>query len=76
MPKLSQLEIWYYSDYNFMTGIRATLTNGVQSPIFKTNGHQNGPITLQLDEKKQIKTLAVRSAEDGVYGLKMADVEK
>lgn len=38
MVKLSKLEIWYYQDYNFMTGIRATLSNGARSPIFRTAG--------------------------------------
>jgi hypothetical protein len=38
MVKLSKLEIWYYQDYNFMTGIRATLSNGTRSPIFRTAG--------------------------------------
>ena len=38
MVKLSKLEIWYYKDYNFMSGIRATLSNGQQSPIFRTAG--------------------------------------
>ena len=28
MVKLAKLEIWYYSEYNFMTGVRATLSNG------------------------------------------------
>ena len=38
MVKLSKIEIWYYQDYNFMTGIRATLSNGARSPIFRTAG--------------------------------------
>ena len=56
-----------------MTGIRATLTNGQKSPIFKTSGDQNGPITLQIDEKTRVHKLAIRSEEDGVYGMKMID---
>ena len=36
--KIVKIEIWYYSDYNFMTGVRVTLSNGRQSPIFKTPG--------------------------------------
>ena len=26
--KLTKIEIWYYSEHNFMTGVRATLSNG------------------------------------------------
>ena len=26
--KITKVEIWYYSDYNFMTGVRVTLSNG------------------------------------------------
>ena len=36
--KITKVEIWYYSNYNFMTGVRVTLSNGRQSPIFKTTG--------------------------------------
>lgn len=77
MVKVSKLEIWYYSEYNFMTGIRATLSNGHQSPIFKTiTGEQNGPITLHLDENKRVKILSIRSRQDGVYGLKISDKQR
>ena len=74
--KLAKIEIWYYSEYSFMTGIRVTLSNGRESPIFKTSGEQNGPITLQIDQKAKAKTLAVRSEEDGVYGVKISDKEE
>ena len=73
MVKLTKLEIWYYSEYNFMTGVRATLSNGQQSPIFKTTGEQQGPIAMTIDPNKRAKTLAIRSREDGVYGLKITD---
>ena len=49
MVKLTKIEIWYYPEYNFMTGVRATLSNGLQSPIFKTTGEQSGPLTLLID---------------------------
>ena len=49
MVKLAKLEIWYYSEYNFMTGIRVTLSNGEQSPIFKTAGEQCGPVVMNID---------------------------
>ena len=55
-----------------MTGIRATLSNGLQSPIFRTAGDQQGPIALHLDRTKRPTTLGVRSQEDGVYGLKVS----
>ena len=74
--KITKVEIWYYSNYNFMTGVRVTLSNGRQSPIFKTTGEQNGPITLHADIKRTSSTLAIRSREDGVYGLKMEDKNK
>ena len=32
-----------------------------------------GPIELNLDPSKRAKTLAIRSREDGVYGLKITD---
>ena len=73
MVKLVKIEIWYYSEYNFMTGVRATLSNGQQSPIFKTTGEQSGPAVLNIDANKRAKTLAIRSREDGVYGLKITD---
>ena len=73
MVKISKIEIWYQSPYNFMTGVRATLSNGEQSPIFKTAGDDFGPVTLKLDQKRKEKTLAIRSREDGVYGLKVTD---
>ena len=73
MVKLTKIEIWYYSEYNFMTGIRATLSNGLQSPIFKTTGEQSGPLTLLIDQQNGVETLGVRSREDGVYGLKISD---
>ena len=74
LVKLTKIEIWYYSEHNFMTGVRVTLSNGQQSPIFKTTGELNGPIVLQLDTSIRAKTLAVRSKEDGVYGLKIDDI--
>ena len=76
MVKISKIEIWYYSEYNFMTGVRATLSNGAQSPIFKTTGEVFGPVTLNLDQKRNAKSLAIRSREDGVYGLKVTDKHK
>ena len=27
--KITKVEIWYYSNYNFMTGVRVTLSNGL-----------------------------------------------
>ena len=76
MVKIVKIELWYYSEYNFLTGVRATLSNGEQSPIFKTTGEQNGPITLHIDQNKRVRTLAIRSHEDGVYGLKVTDKHK
>lgn len=73
MVKLSKLEIWYYQDYNFMTGIRATLSNGARSPIFRTAGEQSGPIVMHIEQTKRAKTLGIRSREDGVYGLRIND---
>lgn len=76
MFKLSKIEIWYYPEYNFMTGIRATLSNGKKSPIFKTNGEQAGPFTMSIDGNKRPKMLAVRSQEEGVYGLRVTDKDR
>ena len=73
MVKLVKLEIWYYSDYNFMTGVRATLSNGEQSPIFKTSGEQMGPFTMEIPQDRRAKKLSIRSEEDGIYGLNLAD---
>ena len=70
---MTKIEIWYYSEHNFLTGVRVTLSNGKQSPIFKTTGELNGPIMLLINPNKKLKTLAVRSNEDGVYGLKIED---
>lgn len=77
MIKLSKLEIWYYSEFNFMTGVRVTLSNGCQSPIFKTiTADQNGPVSLCLDENRRVRTISIRSRQDGVYGLKITDKNK
>ena len=76
MVKLAKLEIWYYSEYNFMTGIRVTLSNGEQSPIFKTAGEQCGPVVMNIDQTRRAKTLGIRSREDGVYGVQMIDKNK
>ena len=73
MVRLTKIEIWYYSEHNFMTGVRVTLSNGQQSPLFQTKGEQNGPITLSIGQDKRPGRLAVRSRDDGVYGLKMSD---
>ena len=40
--KLQKIEIWTESFYNYMTGIRVTMSNGEESPIFKTRGQQVG----------------------------------
>ena len=74
MVKVTKVEIWYYPGYNFMTGVRATLSNGRQSPIFKTTAQEsNGPFVLRLDQINRSKSIAVRSREDGVYGLKFSN---
>ena len=73
MVKVTKIEVWYYPGYNFMTGIRATLSNGRQSPIFKTTAETTGPTVLHLDQITRAKSLAVRSREDGVYGLKFSN---
>ena len=72
--KIAKIEFWYYPGYKFLTGIRVTLSNGYHSPIFQTTAdQQRGPFTLQLDQTDKVKYLAVRSREDGVYGLKFCN---
>ena len=74
MIKLVKLEVWYYSEHNFMTGIRATLSNGLQSPIFKTCAdEQVGPVSLHISKHSRPRALGIRSREDGVYGIKVLD---
>ena len=74
MVKITKVEVWYYPGYNFMTGVRATLSNGRQSPIFKTIASEtNEPAVLRFDQISRSKFIAVRSREDGVYGLKVSN---
>ena len=73
MIRLTKIEIWYYEEHNFMTGVRVTLSNGQQSPLFHTKGEQNGPITLCIEQDKRPGKIAVRSCKDGVYGMKIMD---
>ena len=56
-----------------MTGVRATLSNGMVSPIFRTQTDQNGPVLLSIGENSRVKYAGIRSDGDGVYGLKFTD---
>lgn len=74
MVRITKIEVWYYPGYKFMTGIRATLSNGCQSPVFQTTYEsQRGPYTIHLDKMDKAKSLAVRSRDDGVYGIKVCN---
>ena len=58
----------------FMTGIRVRLSNGRSSSLFKTiTEEQIGPVILQIDETRRVKSVSIRSREDGVYGLRITD---
>ena len=54
-----------------MTGLRVTLSNGMVSPIFKTQAdHQSGPIEIGIGKFGRVFGAGIRSDNDGVYGVR------
>ena len=58
-----------------MTGVRATLSNGMVSPIFRTQADQNGPLQVSISETSRVKFAGIRSDGDGGYGMKFTDAK-
>ena len=46
--RMKQIEVWYDSNHN-LSGVRVTLSNGEQSPYFKTEHAHQGPQILKID---------------------------
>ena len=53
--RMAKLEVWRMHGYMFIAGVRVTLSNGMKSPIFKSEGALPSPSVLEFDYRQIAK---------------------
>ena len=54
--KVKSIEVWK-NKFNHLSGIRLTLSNGQQSPCFKSGPEQLGPTVVEVDQNCSQSTI-------------------